>query len=130
MFDWKKPTAQMLGRWQPWHKGHTALFKKSLEASGQVCIMIRDVQNADAGMGNTDNPFHFKDVVEDIKEGLGDEGFIYEQEYIILIVPNIVNISFGRGVGYTFTEHDLGEDIHAISATKIRKKLRDDGKIK
>ena len=92
--------------------------------------MIRDVQNADAGMGNNDNPFHFKDVVEDIKEGLGDEGFIYEQEYIILIVPNIVNISFGRGVGYTFTEHDIGEDIHAISATKIRKKLRDDGKIK
>lgn len=28
MFDWKKPTAQMLGRFQPWHDGHTALFKK------------------------------------------------------------------------------------------------------
>ena len=23
MFDWKKPTVQMLGRWQPWHDGHT-----------------------------------------------------------------------------------------------------------
>ena len=31
MFDWQKPTVQMLGRWQPWHDGHTALFKKALE---------------------------------------------------------------------------------------------------
>ena len=30
-FDWKKPTVQMLGRWQPWHDGHTELFKKALE---------------------------------------------------------------------------------------------------
>ena len=22
-FDFKKPTVQMLGRWQPWHEGHT-----------------------------------------------------------------------------------------------------------
>ena len=28
MFDWKKPTVQMLGRWQPWHEGHQALFKR------------------------------------------------------------------------------------------------------
>ena len=32
-FDWKKPTAQMLGRWQPWHKGHTEIFKKALEVN-------------------------------------------------------------------------------------------------
>ena len=129
MFDFKKPTAQMLGRWQPWHKGHTELFKKSLEEIGQVCIMIRDVQNIDAGMGNDDNPFHYDQVVENIKKELSKEGFTYYQEYVIIIVPNIVNISYGRGVGYTFTEHDLGADIHSISATKIRKKLRDEGKL-
>lgn len=27
------------------------------------------------------------------------------------------------------TQHDLGEDIHSISATKIRAKLREDGKL-
>ena len=37
-------------------------------------------------------------------------------------VPNIVNISWGRGVGYTFTEHDLGKTVHDISATKILQK--------
>ena len=28
MFDPKKPTVQMLGRWQPFHDGHLALLKK------------------------------------------------------------------------------------------------------
>ena len=64
MFDWQEPTAQMLGRWQPWHDGHTALFKKALMETGQVCIMIRDVGGIvgqDVGAGRTakqdDNPF-------------------------------------------------------------------------
>jgi hypothetical protein len=44
-------------------------------------------------------------------------------------VPNIVDISYGRGVGYTFTQHDLGEEIHSISATSIRAEMRKDGKL-
>jgi len=44
-------------------------------------------------------------------------------------VPNIVDISYGRGVGYTFTEHDLDKDIQSISATKIRATMRKEGKI-
>ena len=36
MFDPQKPTTQMLGRWQPWHPGHTALFKKAFAETGQV----------------------------------------------------------------------------------------------
>jgi len=126
----------MLGRWQPWHDGHTALFKKALMETGQVCIMIRDVGGIvgeDAGGGRTvaqdDNPFDFETVKNNIIEGLGKEGFVYNKDYIIMLVPNIVDISYGRGVGYTFTQHDLGEEIHAISATQIRKKLREGGKI-
>jgi|TARA_R110000744_G_scaffold38553_1_gene88168 hypothetical protein len=133
MFDYKKPTAQMLGRWQPWHDGHTELFKRALAETGQVCIMIRDVGGIigeDAGGGRTatqdDNPFMLLDVIRGIQKGLGNEGFTENKEYIIKRMPNIVDISYGRGVGYTFTEHDLGEDIHNISATKIRKKMRED----
>ena len=129
MFDYKKPTAQMLGRWQPWHDGHTALFKRAYEENGQVCIMVRDVEGVDAGMGNDDNPFDFLTVKENIIRGLAYAGFTYQEEYIILEVPNIVDISFGRGVGYTFTQHDLGEEIHNISATKIREQMRNEGKI-
>jgi nicotinamide mononucleotide adenylyltransferase len=135
-FDWKKPTAQMLGRWQPWHDGHTELFKKALAETGQVCIMIRDVAGIvgeDAGAGRTakqdDNPFSIMQVIDGIIQGLEDAGFTEGNEYIIMTVPNIVDISYGRGVGYTFTQHNLGEEIHSISATKIREKMRVDGKL-
>lgn len=136
MFDWNKPTTQMLGRWQPWHKGHTALFKKALMETGQVCIMIRDVGGIvghDAGAGRTvaqdDNPFDADEVKRNIIEALSIEGFEHEKDYIVMLVPNIVDISYGRGVGYTFTQHDLGEEIHSISATKIRQMLREQGKL-
>ena len=137
MFDWQKPTTQMLGRWQPWHPGHTALFKKALLETGQVCIQIRDVGGivgTDAGADRTatkqdDNPFDFTTVKNNIITALFQEGFTYGEEYVIMQVPNIVDISYGRGVGYTFTQHDLGEEIHAISATQIRTKLREEGKL-
>ena len=136
MFDHKKPTTQMLGRWQPWHDGHTELFKRCLAETGQVCIMVRNVsgiEGSDAGAGRTvvqdDNPLDFDVVCKNIKKGLEQVGFTYNKEYIIMQVPNIVDISYGRGVGYTFTEHDLGKEIHNISATKIRKQMREQGKL-
>src|SRR6056300_432795 len=135
-FDLQKPTTQMLGRWQPWHDGHTALFKKALLETGQVCIMVRNVGGIvgnDAGAGRTvaqdDNPFDFETVQKNIKDGLEKEGFTYGEEYVIMLVPNIVDISYGRGVGYTFTQHELGEEIHNISATAIRARLREEGKL-
>jgi len=135
MFDYKKPTVQMLGRWQPWHDGHTELFKKALDITGQVVIMVRDVFqfDGDAGAGRTvvqdDNPFGMIQTVEGIEKGLAEHGYMNGREYLILEVPNIVDISYGRGVGYTFTEHDLGEEIHKISATKIREQMREEGKL-
>lgn len=124
----------MLGRWQPWHDGHTELFKKALAETGQVCIQIRSVpQNEDASGGRTmvqdDNPFDYNSVVQNIQLGLSKHGFKYNKEYIIMKVPNIVDISYGRGVGYTLTQHDLGATIHGISATKIRAQLRKEGKL-
>ncbi len=131
MFDWKKPTVEMLGRWQPWHDGHTALFKKALEKTGQVCIMYRDVGGVHAGVeGQDDNPFQFEEVKKNIIAGLAAHGYIEGKDYVVIKVPNIVDISYGRGVGYTFTEHDLGEKIHKISATNIRKEMRSKGDLK
>ena len=131
MFDWKKPTVQMLGRWQPWHDGHIELFKRALQKTGQVCIMYRDVAGIDAGVeGQADNPFDFEDVKKNIIKGLSKHGYKEGKEYIVIKVPNVIDISYGRGVGYSFSEHDLGEEIHKISATKIRKEMRVKGKIK
>ena len=131
MFDWKKPTVEMLGRWQPWHDGHTELFKRALAKTGQVCIMYRDVGGVHAGVdGQDDNPFEFEDVKKNIINGLSQHGYEEGNQFVVIKVPNIIDISYGRGVGYTFTEHDLGEEIHKISATNIRKELREKGKLK
>lgn len=133
MFDPLNPTVQMLGRWQPWHDGHTELFKRCHAMTGQVCIMIRQVpekREANSRVpGQDDNPFNIETVQKNIIDGLAEHGFTIQQDYVIMVVPNIVDISYGRGVGYTFTEHDLGQAIHDISATKIRAQMRADGKL-
>ena len=127
MFDWKKPTVQMLGRWQPWHDGHQALFKRCVAKTGQVIIQVRDFQGASGGDGQDDNPFDWEAVCKNIEDGLAKDNFHRGQEYEIMLVPNIVNITYGRGVGYKFEEEVFEEAITDISATKIRKEMRDKG---
>ena len=127
MFDWKKPTVQMLGRWQPWHKGHQELFKRCVKKTGQVIIQVRDVEGASGGEGQDDNPFSWEDVCKDIETNLKMDGFERGDDYEIMLVPNITNISYGRGVGYVFEEEVFDEEITSISATKIRAELRKKG---
>ena len=120
-WDNKKPTAQMLGRWQPFHDGHYKLFKEIIKKTGQVCIQIRDVQGVD------DNPFDFETVKKKIEERLNPE---FGGRFKVILVPNITNICYGRGVGYKIEEIVLSEEIQKISATKIRAKMREDGDLK
>ena len=105
--DKRKPTVQLLGRFQPWHKGHRELFKRAHAKTGQVVIMVRDT-----GEGFFD-PYI-------VSEELSKHGFVYDKDYIILEVPNIVNITYGRDVGYKIEQETLPSDIESISATKIR----------
>ena len=120
VWDNRKPTAQMLGRWQPWHAGHQKLFEEILKKTGQVLIMVRDVQGVD------DNPFNFETVKNNILEALKD----YQGRIKVALVPNITNICYGRGVGYKIEEIVLDEKTQQISATKIRAQMRKDGKLK
>jgi adenylylsulfate kinase len=115
VFDWKKETVQMLGRWQPWHDGHRALFERLLAKTGQVIIQVRDVQGWQGS-----NPFEVEKVKVFIRRDLD---MLYQGQYEIQIVPNIVHIGWGRGVGYTSGEETFDESITDISATKIRKSL-------
>jgi adenylylsulfate kinase len=114
LFDWKKPTVQMLGRWQPWHAGHRAVFERAIAKTGQVCIMIRDCQ----GVG--DNPFNVEKVKNFIRKDLDPD---YQGKYEIIVVPNIVNITYGRDVGYKIEQEVFDDETHAISATNIRRMM-------
>ena len=69
-------------------------------------------------------------MVRDTGEGFFDQsivigelfnhGFEYDKDYIIMMVPNITNITYGRDVGYKIEQEKLPRDIESISATKIR----------
>jgi nicotinamide mononucleotide adenylyltransferase len=114
VINYKKPTAQMLGRWQPFHTGHLELFKKILEKTGQVIIMVRDMPKSE------NNPFEFKQIKKNIEEKLKN----YIGKFDVIKVPNITNICYGRDVGYKIEEIVLPKEIQKISATKLRKKLK------
>ena len=114
----RAPTVQLLGRYQPWHQGHTELFKRAHAKTGQVCIMIRDTLGTDEK-----NPFDFITVKNSIINSLNDAGFENEADYKIINVPNITNITYGRDVGYAIEKEYLGEEIEKISATQIRREM-------
>jgi hypothetical protein len=114
-FDWQRETVQMLGRWQPWHDGHRALFERAIAKTGQVVIQIRDCQGWQGS-----NPFAINQVKNYIRRDLDP---IYQGQYEIQIVPNIVNITYGRDVGYKIEQETFDDATHSISATKIRKEL-------
>lgn len=114
-FDWQKETVQMLGRWQPWHQGHRALFERAIAKTGQVVIQIRDCQGWQGS-----NPFAIEQVKNFIRRDLDP---LYQGQYEIQVVPNIVNITYGRDVGYKIEQESFDESVTNISATKIRKEM-------
>ena len=115
VFDWQRETVQMLGRWQPWHAGHRALFERAIAKTGQVSIMIRDCQGWQGS-----NPFEISQVKDRIRRDLDP---LYQGQYDIQVVPNIVNITYGRDVGYRIEQESFDDATHAISATKIRREM-------
>jgi hypothetical protein len=77
--------------------------------------MIRDCQG-----WNGSNPFAAKEVKSRIRRDLDP---LYQGQYEIMLVPNIVNITYGRDVGYRIEQETFDEATHAISATKIRREM-------
>ena len=114
-FDWQKESALLLGRYQPWHEGHRALFDRAIAKTGQVVIQIRDCQGWQGS-----NPFAIEQVKRYIKRDLDP---VYQGQYEIQVVPNIVNITYGRDVGYKIEQETFDDATHSISATKIRRDL-------
>ena len=117
-FDWRKPTVQMLGRWQPFHDGHLELFKRAFKKTKQVVIQVRDCQG-----WNNSNPFEFDKVRFGIISKLNEHGYLEGKDFVVQLVPNITNITYGRDVGYALEQETFDESITNISATKIRKEM-------
>jgi hypothetical protein len=112
LHDWKKPTTLMLGRYQPWHEGHHALYFEAGKRTDQVLLGVRNTHGT-----SEKDPLSFEHVKAYIDKDPAMEGAM------VVRLPNITNIVYGRDVGYKIEQVDLGADIHAISATQKRKEM-------
>jgi hypothetical protein len=68
------------------------------------------------------NPYEFPEIKKRIEERLKN----YIGKFEIISVPNITNICYGRDVGYKIEEIVLPKQIQEISATKIRKEIKNE----
>ena len=119
MFNWKKKTAIYLGRFQPFHYGHKSIFLKALKKNQQVAILVMDSYGI-----NNKNPFKFTFVKKKIDQALKD----FKNNYIIIKVPVVSEIVYGRKVGYKIRKIELPKKIEKISATNIRRKKKNEKK--
>jgi cytidyltransferase-like protein len=113
-FDPQAPTALFLGRFQPFHDGHRKLIEEGLRRVGQACIAVRNTHGID-----TKNPLGFHAVKERIESALWQ----YRGRIVVVQVPNITNVFYGRDVGYLVERLVLDEDVEQISASAIRREL-------
>ena len=116
-----KKYSMFVGRWQPWHTGHRWLIDQQLNEGKNVLLCVRDVAIDDK------NPFSTEWVVNNLKSELSD--LISEGRLDIMIIPDIESINYGRGVGYDIIEHIPPQEIHDISATKIREEMKKEGRL-
>jgi cytidyltransferase-like protein len=116
-----KQYSMFVGRWQPLHKGHQWLFQQQLDEGKNVLICIRDVKPDEK------NPYTAEQVKKNIEEHYGE--LITNETVKVIIIPDIESICYGRGVGYDIVEFVPPQEIHDISATKIREQLRAEGKL-
>ena len=71
--------------------------------------------------GTSKDPYTFEQRSFDIIHTLHSEGFTQQKDFIVISVPNITNITYGRDVGYTIQKEKLPDHIEKITATKLRK---------
>ena len=116
-----KQYSMFIGRWQPWHAGHKWLIDQRLEQGKNVLILIRDI------VPDEKNPFTALEVSKNINTELWD--YIIQGRIVVMIIPDIESVNFGRGVGYDVIEHVPPQEVSDISATKIREQLKQEGKL-
>jgi hypothetical protein len=112
LHDWSAPTTLMLGRYQPWHEGHHALYEEAGKRTDQVLLGVRNTYNT-----SEKDPLKF----DQVKEYIAKDNFM--DGALVLRLPNITNIVYGRDVGYKVEQVKLGDEIESISATQKRKEL-------
>ena len=108
-----RPAAIFVGRFQPLHNGHIALFRQKLDAGVPVLIMVRDL------VPDERNPFTTEQTVSMLEKVFAG------QDAKIMVIPDIESVNWGRGVGYELNEFVPPANLAAVSATAIRNGIKE-----
>jgi len=100
-----------IGRFQPLHEGHIKLIRSVLNEGKNVCVALRDTDI------DENNPYNTKQRTKMFESEFGDK-------VKIIVIPDILEVCYGRKVGWGIREITLDKETEAISATKIRKELK------
>jgi adenylylsulfate kinase len=103
--------AMFVGRWQPFHNGHKWLISQKLDEGVPVLICVRDIPPDDK------NPFTTEETIDMLETAYDG------QDVVVMSIPDIESVNYGRGVGYGIIEHVPPKDVGFISATEIRNKI-------
>ena len=110
-----KKYAIFVGRFQPYHQGHISLIMQKINEGIPALIMVRDIKP------DAKNPFTTEQTVEMIQK----YHKAHNQDVIVITIPDMESVNFGRGVGYEINEFIPPENIGWISATKIRESIKE-----
>lgn len=103
--------ALFIGRWNGvFHNGHNHIIQKKLDEGKKVIMAVRDVKPDEK------NPWTAKQVKEMLEYRWKDNPNVE-----IIIIPDIISVEYGRGVGYEVNEIKVTEKIAGISGTECRK---------
>jgi len=103
--------AMFIGRWQPFHDGHKWLISQKLSEGEPILIAVRDIPPDEK------NPFTTQQTIEMVSK-------VYENEDVVVLpIPDISSVNYGRGVGYGIIEHVPPADVGFVSATSIRDRI-------
>lgn len=110
-----------LGRFQPFHEGHKKLIDVVLKEGKVAVIGLRSTPI------ESNNPYTVSERIKQIKK-------VYPQADVfptnkttnvkILIMPDITEVCHGRKVGWKVRELKLDKETEKISATNIRKGMK------
>lgn len=102
-----------IGRWQPFHKGHEWLIRNKLGSRIPVLVAVRDIPP------DEQNPYTTDETIDMINAAFAGE------DVLVISIPDIESVNWGRGVGYELKEWVPPLDICRVSATEIRKRIKD-----
>ena len=110
-----KKYAIFVGRYQPYHYGHISLIEQKLNEGIPALIMVRDIEADEKNPFTTDQTI---DMIQPYHESKG-------QDVVVMKIPDIESVNYGRGVGYEINEFTPPDNIGFISATKIRNSINE-----